>query len=48
MAEKIEKLIVDRDMRKDFSEKALMNVEKFSLEKIIYEWNKLIEEVMES
>ena len=46
MAEKIEKLIVDDDMRTSFSVKALMNVEKFSLEKIIYKWNKLIDEVM--
>lgn len=46
MTEKIEKLIEDNDMRISFSEKALIDVEDFSLETIIKQWEELIEKVM--
>lgn len=46
MAEKIERLIENQDMRISFSKKALIDVENFSLEKIIKQWEELIEKVV--
>lgn len=45
MAEKICNLIEDEDLRISFSEKALEDTEKFSLDKIVKEWEDLFEEL---
>lgn len=46
MAEKIEELIENKEKRVGFSDKALIDVENFSLERIIKQWEELIEKVM--
>lgn len=46
MAEKIEKLINNREKRICFSKNSLIDVEKFSMEAIIMRWEKLIEKVI--
>lgn len=45
MAEKIEMLIENKDLRKSFSENALNDIKKFELESIIKKWNNLLERI---
>ena len=45
MAEKINLLIEDENMRKNFSDKALEGTEKFDIDRIATQWKDLIEQL---
>ena len=45
MAEKINLLIEDENMRKNFSNKAMEGTEKFNIDKIATQWKDLIEKL---
>ena len=47
MAERICQLIENNDLRKRFSDNAKLDLEKFSSDRIIEQWNDLIKDVTE-
>ena len=45
MAERIEELMLDKNMRTDFSKETATDIHKFEKDKIYDQWRKLIEEL---
>ena len=46
-AKKLNKLLNDEDLRQNFSDNAYCNIEKFKEEKILKEWENLINRLLE-